>query len=100
MSPEPGQHRSEQECATRAQAGAAAAGAQRSTLDILYSDGRWGLSFIGRYSCMRIYKHTAEGESRILRWEFIFVRDISYYVRILYVVHYSRYDFDGFGCVV
>ena len=96
MSPEPGQHRSEQECATRAQAGAAAAGAQRSTLDILYSDGRWGLSFIGRYSCMRIYKHTAEGEyydGNLFSLEILVITCV-------YVVHYSRYDFDGFGCVV
>ena len=73
-------------------------GRRRSKVDIRYTLFRWAMGIIlYRPLFVHAYLQT-HSRGRIFRWEFIhiFVRDIT----CVYVVHYSRYDFDGFGCVV
>jgi hypothetical protein len=57
-------------------------GRRRSKVDIRYTLFRWAMGIIlYRPLFVHAYLQT-HSRGRILRWEFIFVRDISYYVRI------------------
>ena len=74
-------------------------GRRRSKVDIRYTLFRWAMGIIlyrPLFVHVRIYKHTAEGEyydGNLFSLEILVITCV-------YVVHYSRYDFDGFGCVV